>query len=60
MVSLIFDVRHRHRHDRYRHRHDRRHRHDCRSYYDRLCYCWLARSFHYRHRQILPRLEKRN
>src|SRR6184192_4370347 len=52
-----------HRGRRHRH-HDRRHLHRGsfrrRPCYDRLCCCWLARSFRYRRRQILLRRGKRN
>ena len=60
------DLRHRHRDHRHRDRRHRdpRHRHrDCIRHlpcYGCLCCCWLARSFRYHRRQILPRLETRN
>ena len=64
---FIFDVRHLHRLCDRRHLHwlcDRRlrlHRDSFRRRpcYGRLCYCWIARSFHYLHRQILHR-ERQN
>jgi hypothetical protein len=64
MVSLIFDLLLRHHHDRRLHHRDRRllHRDSFlrRPCCDRLCCYWLARSFRYRRRQILLRLEKQN